>query len=65
MPLRLEMSMLVARGAMRSIDKFFALLFLLATACTDTADKLSRIGKAPPLSEVRNPQEDPSYKNLT
>jgi len=49
---------------MWNIGRLFVLI-LLTSACTDTADKLSRIGKAPPLSEVRNPQEDPSYKNLT
>lgn len=34
-------------------------------ACTDTAERLSRVGKKPDLAEVRNPQENAEYKEMT
>lgn len=42
-----------------------ACILLASTACTETAERVSRIGKVPELEEVRNPHEEASYKEMT
>lgn len=38
---------------------------LLLGACAETAEKLSRAGRAPEIASVQNPQENPAYKPMT
>jgi len=46
-----------------------SLFFLMATSllagCSNTLDKLDNIGNPPPMSEVINPQEKPTYEKLS
>ncbi|MBN66402.1 MAG: flagellar basal body L-ring protein [Rickettsiales bacterium] len=42
-----------------------ALAALTLSACSQKIDKLSNIGKAPPLAQVENPHVRPDYKPLT
>ncbi len=52
---------------MKNLCKISALILFasLVSGCQTTAERLSRVGKEPDLAEIKNPQEDPKYKQLS
>jgi flagellar L-ring protein precursor FlgH len=50
---------------MRAIKTTLLTLTLTLAGCSNTLDRLDRVGKDPEMAKIQNPQETPGYKDVT